>query len=93
MVGVNPYNIVLILAFCNRNMPSASASVLDRAANALVVLRQAGYHHAVHQKGDHYQDERAGDDLGDDWIRVLLQRESLRRKEEQLNIYIYMRRL
>ena len=77
MVGVNPYNIVLILAFCNRNMPSASASVLDRAANALVVLRQAGYHHAINQKGDHHQNKGPGDHLGDDGIRVLLQREAL----------------
>ena len=57
---------------------SASASVLDRAANALVVFRQAGYHHAVHQQDNHCQDETSGDDFGDDGIRILLQRETLK---------------
>ena len=62
------------------DMPSssASASVLDRAANALVVFRQAGYHHAVHQQDNHCQDETSGDDFGDDGIRILLQRETLK---------------
>ena len=83
MVGSNPYNRVAIILRnekkqIDRNAKtSASASVLDRAANALVIFRQARYHHTINQQGDHCQDERAGDNLGDDGVRVLLQREVL----------------